>query len=89
MAQYQTKPGLTSIILSIVGNMATGAADVFLPGIFQLIWATQNHRHLSLQALKVVSFDQQTITNKNRDEMIKILTSSIREIFVWAGMVMM
>ncbi|PLW19619.1 hypothetical protein PCASD_18183 [Puccinia coronata f. sp. avenae] len=35
-----------------IGNMATGAADVFLPHIFQLIRATEKHRHLPLQALK-------------------------------------
>ncbi|POW22830.1 hypothetical protein PSHT_00764 [Puccinia striiformis] len=35
-----------------IGNMATGAADVFLPHIFQLIGATEKHRHLPLQALK-------------------------------------
>jgi hypothetical protein len=42
--------------------MATGAADVFLPHIFQLIRATEKHRHLPLQALKEVSFDPQNIT---------------------------
>ncbi|OAV91609.1 hypothetical protein PTTG_04239 [Puccinia triticina 1-1 BBBD Race 1] len=35
-----------------IGNMATGAADVFLPHIFALIGATEKHRHLPLQALK-------------------------------------
>jgi len=35
-----------------IGNMATGAADVFLPHIFQLVRTTEKHRHLPLQALK-------------------------------------
>ncbi|CAH7668099.1 armadillo-type protein [Phakopsora pachyrhizi] len=35
-----------------IGNIATGATEVFLPHIFKLIQEKEKHRHLPLQALK-------------------------------------